>query len=204
MAGFEEYIVREYFEQHGFLGRHHRRSPLGGRRKGSEESIDFVVVNPDFAPSDRQTAFLLFTSELVYLEQAVVLPRMWHRGVRLSPALFKNNTELLKFIEKHVRKEMEIYNEELATRSEWIDWKRILVLPSLPTSEPQRTECTDLLRNMGLHGIISFRTMLMDVINKLEITGSYDKSPFLDVLRVLKAYDLLKESQMGLFKEGAP
>ena len=43
--------------------------------------------------------------------------------------------------------------------------------------------------------------MLLDIIEKIEVNRSYQKSEFLQIMRVLKNYDLLKNSQMGLFKD---
>ena len=90
---------------------------------------------------------------------------------------------------------------ELTEEEKGQDLKRILVLPGLPTSEPYRSESIQLLREKGVDGIISFRAMLLDIIQKVEVNRSYQKSEFLQILRVLKNYDLVKESQMGLFKD---
>lgn len=203
MSGFEENIVREYFEQHGFYVRPQRRAQVGIRRKTAEERIDFTILNPAYAPTGRDPAFLLFTSELPYLERAIVVPKAWHGGIRLLPTLLRSNAEILKFIEKQVAKEMEAFEEEMMTQPTLTEWKRILVLPGLPTADPHRADSVALLRSMGVDGIISFRTMLQDVIAKLEGGLEYEKSPHLQSLRVLKAFDLLKEPQMGLFKDGA-
>jgi len=40
-----------------------------------------------------------------------------------------------------------------------------------------------------------------DIIEKIEVNRSYQKSEFLQIMRVLKNYDLLKDSQMGLFRD---
>jgi hypothetical protein len=45
-------------------------------------------------------------------------------------------------------------------------------------------------------GIISFRAILLDLIDKVEINRSYRKSDTLEVLRILKNYELLREPQL--------
>ena len=40
--------------------------------------------------------------------------------------------------------------------------------------------------------------MLLDLIDKIEINRSYGKSDALQVIRILKNYDLLKEAQLDL------
>ena len=78
------------------------------------------------------------------------------------------------------------------------DVAKILVLPALPTAEPFRSQSVEMLKERGVDGIISFRAMLLDLIEKIEINRSYGKSDALQVIRILKNYDLLKEAQLDL------
>jgi hypothetical protein len=47
-------------------------------------------------------------------------------------------------------------------------------------------------------GILSFRAILLDLIDKVEVNRSYRKSDTLEVLRILKNYDLLRDPQLDL------
>ncbi|MGA1204630.1 MAG: hypothetical protein ACO3ZW_02325 [Opitutales bacterium] len=200
MSGFDENIVREYFELHGFLVRQVRKYQVQSRRKVAEEEIDLIVYNPTYAAGDREPNFLLFASELPYIHRAVVVVKAWHTIHKFTPNLLKSSSEIFKFLEKSVSKNIE--GSFTDTEDEKAhDLKRILVLPGLPTSEPYRSESIELLKEKGVDGIISFRAMLLDIIQKVEVNRSYQKSEFLQILRVLKNYDLLKDSQMGLFKD---
>ena len=202
MSGFDENIVREYFELHGFLVRQVRKYQVQARRKVAEEEIDLIVYNPTYAPGDREPNFLLFASELPYIHRAVVVVKAWHTIHSFTPTLLKSSSEILKFLEKNVAKTIEgSFSDTDAAFGKSQDLKRILVLPGLPTSEPYRSESIQLLRENGVDGIISFRAMLLDIIQKVEVNRSYQKSEFLQILRVLKNYDLLNDSQMGLFKD---
>jgi hypothetical protein len=200
MSGFDENIVREYFELHGFLVRQVRKYQVQSRRKVAEEEIDLIVYNPTYAAGDREPNFLLFASELPYIHRAVVVVKAWHTIHKFTPNLLKSSSEILKFLEKSVSKNIEgSFTDTEEAKGQ--DLKRILVLPGLPTSEPYRSESIQLLREKGVDGIISFRAMLLDIIQKVEVNRSYQKSEFLQILRVLKNYDLVKDSQMGLFKD---
>ena len=42
--------------------------------------------------------------------------------------------------------------------------------------------------------------MLMELIERIEVTNNYEKSDLLQVLRILKNYDLLKGPQLELFR----
>lgn len=202
MSGFDEHIVREYFELHGFLVRQVRKYQVQSRRKVAEEEIDLLVYNPTFAPGDREPNFLIFATELPYIHRAVVVVKAWHTIQKFTPNLLKSSSEILKFLEKNVSKAIEgSFTETDDTFGPAKDLKRILVLPGLPTSEPYRSESIQLLREQGVDGIISFRSMLLDIIEKIEVNRSYQKSEFLQIMRVLKNYDLIKDSQMGLFRD---
>jgi len=200
MSGFDENIVREYFELHGFLVRQVRKYQVQSRRKVAEEEIDLIVYNPKYAPGGREPNFHLFASELPYIHRAVIVVKAWHTIHKFTPNLLKSSSEIFKFLEKSVSKNIEgSFTDSEEEKGQ--DLKRILVLPGLPTSDPYRTESMDLLREKGVDGIISFRSMLMDIIQKVEVNRSYQKSEFLQILRVLKNYDLLKDPQMALFKD---
>jgi len=200
MSGFDENIVREYFELHGFLVRQVRKYQVQARRKEAEEEIDLLVYNPTYTVGDREPNFLLFASELPYIHRAVVVVKAWHTIHKFTPNLLRSSSEILKFLEKSVSKNIEgSFTDMDEARAQ--DLKRILVLPGLPTSEPYRSESIQLLRDKGVDGIISFRAMLLDIIQKVEVNRSYQKSEFLQILRVLKNYDLVKDSQLGLFKD---
>jgi hypothetical protein len=56
-----------------------------------------------------------------------------------------------------------------------------------------------MLKERGVDGIISFRTILQELIGRIEINRNYRKSDTLQIMRILKNYDLLKEPQLDLF-----
>jgi hypothetical protein len=51
--------------------------------------------------------------------------------------------------------------------------------------------------------VIPFRTMLADLLNQTEVNRNYQKSDLLQIIRILKNYDLVKDSQLELFKPGS-
>jgi hypothetical protein len=52
MSAIDEGIVREYFEQNGFLVRQPRKYQVQARRKTGGEEVDLVVLNPS-GPASR-------------------------------------------------------------------------------------------------------------------------------------------------------
>lgn len=200
MAGFDEQIVREYFELHGFLVRQMRKYQVQSRKKLAEEEIDLLVYNPSYVAQDRGPNFLLFATELPRIHRALVVVKAWHTTPRFTASMLRSSSEILKFLEKNVLKTAEDLFGDAEEFSDG-DLLKILVLPGLPTAEPHRSESIQLLRERGVDGIISFRSMLLDIIQKVEVNRNYTKSGILQILRVLKNYDLVKDPQLALFKE---
>ena len=46
MAGFDDSLVREYFEMNGFFVRQSRKYAVQSRRKRADEEGDLLVINP--------------------------------------------------------------------------------------------------------------------------------------------------------------
>lgn len=205
MSSVDESIVREYFEQNGFLVRQLRKYQVQSRKKRADEEIDLLVLNPSFQPDSRKPDFMLFSSELKFIHKAVVVVKGWH-SLRFTPSMLKSSPEIFRFLEKTVVKKVSNLFFESAGKEkdpsagENDDLLKILVLPGLPTENPYREQSIQLLKDKGVDGIISFRSMLLDILAKIEINRNYQKSEILQVLRILKNYDLLGNPQMELFK----
>ncbi len=200
MAAVDEGIVREYFEQNGFLVRQMRKYQVQSRRKTSDEEIDLLVYNPGWRRSAPKPDFFLFSSELPNIHRAVVAVKPWHTDV-FSPGMLKSSPEIFRFLEERVLKEAaRFFPSELAAE-DGDELTKILVLPGLPTAEPFRSQSVAVLKERGVDGIISFRSMLLDLIDKVEVNRIYRKSDTLQVLRILKNYDLLKDGQLDMFPE---
>jgi hypothetical protein len=202
MSAIDEGIVREYFEQNGFLVRQARKYQVSARRKTGDEEIDLVVFNPAWRRGSRRPDFFLFSSELAFVHKAIVAVKGWHTGV-FTPATLKSSPEIFRFLEENVLKEVTRFFPAETPDDAGGELAKILVLPSLPTAEPFRSQSVELLKAHGIDAIISFRAMLLDILDKIEINQNYSKSDTLQVMRILKNYDLLKDTQLDMFPERA-
>ena len=196
MSAIDEGIVREYFEQNGFFVRQLRKYQVQSRKKTGDEEIDLLVYNPAWQPDSRKPDFFLFSNELRYLKRAVVAVKPWHTDV-FTPGMLKATPEIFTFLEKNVVQQAARLFPPQAGDEEG-DVTKILVLPALPTTEPYRSQSVELLKERGIDAIISFRSMLIDLIESVETNRNYGKSDTLQVIRVLKNYDLLKDTQLDL------
>jgi hypothetical protein len=200
MSAIDEGIVREYFEQNGFLVRQARKYQVVARRKLAEEEIDLIVYNPGWRRGLRKPDFFLFSSELPFVHKAVVAVKGWHTGV-FTPTMLKSTPEIFAFLQQNVMKEVErFFPPEPVDDAGGVPTK-VLVLPSLPTAEPFRSQSVEMLKARGVDAIISFRAMLLDLLDKIETNQNYTKSDTLQVMRILKNYDLLKDPQLDLLSE---
>ena len=202
MSAIDEGIVREYFEQNGFLVRQARKYQVAARRKLAEEEIDLLVFNPAWRRGLRKPDFFLFSSELPFVHKAVVAVKGWHTGV-FTPTMLKSSPEIFAFLEQNVMKEAERFFPPESVDDDGGSPTKVLVLPSLPTAEPFRSQSVEMLKARGVDAIISFRAMLLDLLDKIETNQNYTKSDTLQVMRILKNYDLLKDPQMDLLPERA-
>lgn len=204
MSAIDEGIVREYFEQNGFLVRQVRKYQVQARRKTGDEEVDLVVYNPAYRRNSRRSEFFLFASELAYIHRAIVVVKGWHTG-KFTPNMLKSSPEIFRFLEENVLKEVtRFFPVDAEEPGNAPDVTKILVLPSLPTAEPFRSQSVAMLKEHGIDAIISFRSMLLDIIERVEINKSYGKSDTLQVIRILKNYDLLKDAQLDLLAERQP
>ena len=204
MSAIDEGIVREYFEQNGFLVRQVRKYQVQARLKTGAEEVDLVVYNPAYKRNSRRPEFFLFATELAYVHRAIVVVKGWHTG-KFTPNMLKSSPEIFRFLEENVLKEVKrFFPVDAEEPGNAPDVTKILVLPSLPTAEPFRSQSVAMLKEHGIDAIISFRSMLLDIIERVEINKSYGKSDTLQVIRILKNYDLLKDAQLDLLAERQP
>ena len=202
MSAIDEGIVREYFEQNGFLVRQARKYQVQTRRKTSDEEVDLLVYNPAFERGGRKPEFFLFSTELRLVDRAIVVVKGWHTTGHFTPATLKSSPEIFTFLQENVIKEASrFFPVDPDEPGNHPDITKIVVLPGLPTAEPFRSQSVQMLQERGVDAIISFRMILRDIIDRIETNRNYRKSDTLQLLRILKIYDFLKEPQLDLLPE---
>ena len=200
MSGFDENIVREYFELNGFFVRQLRKYQVQSRKKRIDEEIDMLIYNPKANAEEAINNFQLFSQDVASIRQAIIVVKPWHSS-KFTPAILRSETKVFDFLKKEVlNKASDYFNlNEIELTKETQSFKKILVIPSLPSGEPHRSESITLLKEQGIDGIISFATILESLIRNIEVNQSYQKSDLLQLLRILKIYNMLKEPQMTFF-----
>jgi hypothetical protein len=192
MSAVSETIVREYFELHEFLVRQHRKY-VGQTRPEEDDDIDFFVLNPQPLAPASALPFVLGSPDLAYIERAIVVVKGWHTET-FSTAVLARAPEIFRFVEPKV------FQQAARAFGKAGAPLKILVVPALPQATDAREESIALLRSKGIDAVIPFRTMLADLVSQTEVNRNYQKSDLLQIIRILKNYELMREPQMELFK----
>jgi hypothetical protein len=192
MAAVSESIAREYFELHGLLVRQHRKFFVPTKREN--EDIDFFILNPRVQPRRGERPFVLSGRDLAGIHKAVVVVKGWHTET-FSHALLANAPEIFRFVEPTT------FQQAAQAFGDERDILKLLVVPALPQEPEARTQSIALLREKGIDGVIPFRTMLAELLEGVRVNRNYQKSDVLQLLRILKNYEFIREPQMELFGE---
>ena len=202
MGGFDDSIVREYFELNGFFVRQREKYSVRSGRKRTAAPVLLEVRNASSPSDGPESGFQLFSADMPLIASAFVLVDPW-RESRFTPALLKSGPRLFDYLKKDVAGNVAAVFGEGGTLAPEAGreaaGKRLLVVPGLPASDPHRQESIALLRGHAVDGIITFGTILENLLRNVEVNHSYQKSDLLQLLRVLKLYDMVKEPQMQLF-----
>jgi hypothetical protein len=160
-----------------------------------DDEIDFLVMHPrHVATADRP--FVLRSEDLSGIATAVVVVKGWHSET-FSSGLLANAPEIFRFLEPAV------FQSALKSFGTDASPTKVLVVPALPSGASAREQSIAFLRGKGVDAVLPFRTMLADLISHIEVNRNYQKSDLLQVIRILKNYELFGEAQLDLFRSGS-
>jgi len=190
MSAVNEAIAREYFEVLGYLvSQPCKYTPA--RHKKADEELDLLIIHPQVREHQVPDRLVWTSADLRTVARAVVGVRGWHTD-RFYAATFEQTPEMLRFAERAARR-------AAAERLGAEPVAAILCLPELPASGELKEKTLRALKERGIDGVLSFRTMLQELVAKVDINRNYDKSDMLQMLRILKTYGLVRDPQMELF-----
>lgn len=191
MSGVNETLIREFFEARGFLVHQQRKFVAPGLH--DDDEIDLFVLNPRAPQPSRPLPAVLDASHVADLAAAAVAIKGWHSET-FSVALLAQEPEVARFTDPdRIRRSAAALGLDTPLT-------RVLVVPSLPQNKAARDEAVAALRTRGVDAILPFRAALADLIQHTEVNRNYAKSDTLQILRILKNYDLLKDPPLELFR----
>lgn len=189
MSAINEQIVREYFELLGYLAI--QPSKHIGKVLSPENEIDLIVYNPNITEHKLPKETLWDNSHLKTIKQAVIKIIGTHT-TRFYPANLMQLPELVQFASPSSTKWAisKLNVKEIA---------KVLCVSQLPVNPTLRNQTLEMLKSKGIDGVITFKTILITLIGLVDLNKNYEKSDVLQVIRLIKNYDLIKTPDMRLF-----
>jgi len=181
MLSLESLILRHFFEVQGFMVRQCLPTSPSGI-----ESLQ--IIHPD-APKGHKIPPIIFSSDIPQIDRALVWIPSW-QALKISPAMLKDSQELMKFIDKRLAQ------RKLPADFDLTDSPKIVVVPATPKEPQAREQTINLLKARNIDAMISFRSVLLDLIARLDVRKPTEG---LQLLQILHNFDLLKTTQMELF-----
>lgn len=195
MSSVNADIVREYFEALGYFVTQPGNHPAPGRilRAGPEADIDLLIMHPLVVESRIPTHMFWTTDDFGGVARALVSISGKHSG-RLYKSTIDATPDLLRCAESAARRAAAERTGAGATAA-------VLCLPQLPAAGDLREKALHALRDHGVDGVVSFHTMLMYLIGRVDVGHNYEQSDVLQTIRILKTHGFLRGNQMELFAE---
>jgi len=190
MADIGIELVREFFEAHQFLVKMHRKYVPTKKDRLQISEIDLAVLNLK-PQEDKVCAFILGPRDIIKIPRAIVKVKSWHME-SFSPALLNAFPKIFQFVSPGVVK---LANQFFGTNN----YTKILVVPSLPTTEAAKSKSIDILKKKGVDGVIEFKIILSVITDMVKKNRNYLESDILQLIRLFKVYDMLKGGQLELF-----
>lgn len=191
MASVNEWIAREYFEMLGFLVIQPCKYSVSGKKR-IEEETDLIILNPLVTEQVLPPALLWTKSDLKKISRAIVGVYGWHTD-RFYPNMLEKLPEIVRYAgdESVKMAARQLGGGPIA---------KILCLSQLPVAQKLKDETLRILKAKGIDGVLDFRAMLLEIINGVDKNRNYEKSDVLQIIRILKNYDLLKrDAQLEFF-----
>jgi hypothetical protein len=185
MAGIDLQIVREFFELNQF--KVSTRWPQHDPQSGGEGGVQLYVQNAG-APDGTDAETELHPSRIHAIGNAVVEIRPWHTD-RFYASLIDGNPVLTQFAEPwSLSHAEEFFGGEPFTT--------ILVISELPRTTDQRSQALRRIEETGVKHVLEFPAILQDLGERVALAGTYNGSPTLELLQLLKRYRLLRSQQL--------
>lgn len=197
----ERELVETYFESNGFLVRQTGNMEVASGRKKHENLDTLAIFNPAVS-QNASMSFRLYTSDLSKIRSGLVTLLGWGNS-DFANGMLNNDSSLVKFFKKEV-KESRLnagFNSspELA-QSGMGSLKRLLIVPALPRNETKAGDVFSMLKEIGVDGVLTLRSLLENLLKQTEPGKLYHGKPIFQILKLLKVYELAKEPQLEMFQ----
>ena len=196
-------ILEAYFESNGFLVRQTGQINLSSLKKKQQPLPTFAVFNPMTEKNSDALGYRLYTGDLQGVRSALVSLLGWE-NTAFSKTHLHSDSGLLKFFKNEANEEKihSGYNPlPSLVESGMGSFLRLLVVPTLPKSDLKLKQSFNFFKEKGVDGILTLCSILENLLKQVVPTDSYAYNRVFHFLKLLKAYDLVREPQLEMFKE---
>jgi len=196
----ERELVETYFESNGFLVRQTGNLEVVSGRKKHEKLVTLGIFNPAVS-HNASMSFRLYTGDLSKIRSGLVTLLGWGNS-DFANGMLNNDSSLVKFFKKEVKDSR--LNTGFNSSSELAQsgmgpLKRLLIVPALPRNETKAGDVFSMLKEIGVDGVLTLRSLLENLLKQTEPANLYPGKPFFQILKLLKVYELAKEPQLEMF-----
>jgi hypothetical protein len=191
-----EAVAVDYFELNGFLVRK-------GWSGGAAACFPFLIVRnlkEAELQEDLVFQFQWFSSDIIKTPRAVVsiigdsLLQFGDRSLQNEKRLSQSLKKLLT-----AKNAPHFAWNEPAYQNDIVGHKRLVMVPQIPQKNDLRNAFCEKLEQAGAEGVITLRSLLDNLVQKLDEMDENPNSPRLKQLRILKQMGLLSIPQLNLF-----
>jgi len=196
-------LVEAYFESNGFLVRQAGESHLETGKKKVTPLPTLAVFNPKRSDNGQDLSFRMFTGDLVNIRSALVSLLGWSNSSFANDCM-TSDARLAKFFKSEALPEklkMGFKPSPLLSESGMGEFLCLLVVPHFPRNEQKAKLLTDHLKVAGVDGILTLRSIFENLLRQSSPAETFLNQEIFHILKLLKAYDLVKEPQLDMFNE---
>ncbi|MCM8776895.1 MAG: hypothetical protein NC905_01330 [Candidatus Omnitrophica bacterium] len=148
------------------------------------------VQNAEVNEPEDMDKFILSGSEVSkVLKNGVIKPVCWHT-MKFTPVVLSRFPEIFEFSKGR-------YNSESKKFFQGENFKKVLVIPSLPVSDKLQKESIKIMKEEGVDYLITFPSVIANLIEKIDARNVY-LSSVNEILRVLKFYKFFTDKEQKL------
>jgi hypothetical protein len=188
MADTNTRIVREFLEAQEFSVLTNRKFQLQKAEPPGWYSIDILAKNLRYVEPEEPLPLKLHAEQMRFLPNVIVEVKGWHRH-RFSPSLI--SPDLFYFVSSEALE----YAHHVFGEA---PFKSLLIISEAAANEELWLKTEEMLRAGGINHVIDFPTIFNFLISYVEVNANYVESETLQLLRLLKRYDLVKGLQLEL------
>ncbi|HOK55840.1 MAG TPA: hypothetical protein PKV21_03680 [bacterium] len=149
-----------------------------------------IVKNPEETGKEIEN-FVIEKEKIFFINEGIIKVLSWHT-LKFTPSVIKKfSAEIFEITEEKFYREVKNF---LGKEK----FKKILVIPGLPSTKNLREESIKIMKENGIDHVIFFNTIISGLIDKIDERKVY-QSHTLEIIRILKFYKFFYKKNLDAF-----